>query len=281
MMPAAPAMPMWSTDTFDKTDTKLILYQIGKGQHTANSNVHRAAMPFVRKMACDTFFEKYVPADAGDEVKALFSTDDFSADWKYPLGFVAEQPTEMANVQIEHGMSFTVYHPGGVYNITAVTYDAGRGLASKVKSKFYVEVNFPPEARSVDVEIKRTCIINTFNKANIIFETVANKKDKAEKKILVNEYHCQLALSAPGGWMIEKAKDCRVIPLPNTTEGTATFSKGLVDEMWICGRCYAPRTRGGSCEAACQKTTGGSSSMDFMSVFGRLNEGKNKMPRTF
>ena len=276
-------MPMWDSETYDKTDRAFVLYKVTKGEERPESKVHKAAMPFVRMAAYTEFMKKFVPEAANEAIKGLFELDNFSSDWKYPVGFVTSQPKQMVDPQIAHGMQFTVYHPGGVYHLTATTYDAGTGKAVSIKSKFFVEVWFPAEAIDVDFDVKRNAIINTWAKANVRFESVEPKKDPAQKMPLKSDWHAHLSLYQ-NSWDVSKVRDCRKIELPDGTQGTCTLAKSLIDEMYICGKCFAPRrSRDGACEDGCDKkrSIGGSSSrnMDFDGVFKRLNSGKN--PRTY
>ena len=284
MQVAMPPMPMWDATTYDKADRTFILYAISKGEEKADSKVHKAAMPFVRMAALTEFTKKFVPDSAGEDVKGLFQLDDFSGDWKYPLGFVSSQPTMMVEPQIAHGMQFTVHHPGGTYHVTASSYNVGLGKGKSIRSQFFIGITFKAESQDVSFETKRAGIINTWASANVKFESVEPKKD-AQKMPLKSEWHAQLSISQDR-WEVPNVKKCRLVKLPDGTEGECTLAKGLVEEMHVCGLCYAPRRPGdGLCQDACQKkrSAGGSSSntMDFMATFKRLNAGKGTGPRSF
>jgi hypothetical protein len=190
-------------------------------------------------VAFTEFTKKFVPDSAGEDVKGLFQLDDFSGDWKYPLGFVMSQPKMMVEPQIAHGLQFTVHHPGGTYHLTASTYDASLGKGKAIQSQFFVGVSFKAESQDVSFDTKRACIINTWAPANVKFASVEPKKD-VQKMPIKSEWHAQLSLNQDR-WDVSNVKKCRLAKLPDGTEGECTLAKSLIEEMHICGMCYAPR----------------------------------------
>lgn len=277
---AATDVIMWDDRTLDATNKKHILFAVD--DPSANSRVHISAKPFVRRAARDKFIATFVPADASDDIKNLFDPDYFSVDWKYPLGFIAFMPVQMADPMIAMSMAFPVGHPGGLYQLTATEYTAGSGKFASAKSKYWIDVDFLSESSSVDVDVKRRAIIAAIGKANVVLESCEPKKQY--NIVDKNRFHCQIALtSAPSTWMADQFHKIRTFDLPGGQQGKLSMAAGMVDEVWLCPRCYAPkRPQFGDCMLACTKKVGGgsastnSAAADFEEVFKRMQQGANK-----
>ena len=162
-------MATFDASTMDTTDRMMLIYSVVKCDNIAAKN-HSGSVPFVREIGHTAFIAKYVPAG---EQRDLIEKEFFTSVWLHPKGFVAEQPSALAQFQIDNAFTFDVTSHITTYRLTAKAHQVGSGKAKKTKTKCFATVEFTHEAIGVRESDKRDAITNAFNRADLNVDVCA------------------------------------------------------------------------------------------------------------